>query len=58
MEKVFDRHTRAMNSLEEDLVKKQEKILEFINVLLSEKGRTKNEEKIIQSFVNEIHKIV
>ncbi len=47
-----------MNSLEEDLVKKQEKILEFINVLLSEKGRTKNEEKIIQSFVNEIHKIV
>lgn len=47
-----------MQNLKEDVERRHSKIEELQNLVLKEKYATKAEEKTIQGFVNEIHKIV
>ena len=47
-----------MQNLKEDVDRRQSKIEELHNLVMKEKNSTKLEEKTIQGFVNEIHKIV
>ncbi len=58
LEKVFEKQSKAMQNLKDDVDRRQDKIDELENFVLKEKGSTKSKEKTIQSFVNDIHKIV
>ena len=58
LEKVFEKQSKAMQNLKDDVDRRQGKIDELGNFLLQEKNQTKQKEKTIQCFVNDIHKIV
>ena len=58
LEKVFEKLSKDMQNLKDDVDRRQDKIDELQDSVLKEKGSTKAKEKTIQSFVNDIHKIV
>lgn len=47
-----------MKGLEEDVNRRDKKIKDLGKSLLNEKASTKEKERTVQSFVNDIHKIV
>lgn len=56
LEKVFEEQTKALNSLEIDVQKRDEKISEMKNKVAFEKTKTKQREQTINNFVNDVHK--
>ena len=55
---MFEKQSKAMQNLKDDVDRRQDKINDLVDNVQREKGQTKLKEKTIQSFVNDIHKIV
>jgi TolA-binding protein len=58
LEKVFEKQMKTMNHLEEELYKKQSKINQLTQELNAQKNVTKEKEKTILKFCNDVHKYV
>lgn len=56
LEEGFQHQSKAINTLEGDVQKKEEKINEMELKLTKEKFKTKSKEQIINNFVNDVHK--
>jgi cilia- and flagella-associated protein 57 len=55
---VFEKQSKAMKGLEEDVEKREKKIKELDKMKDIEKAKTKEKERTVQRFVNDVHKIV
>ena len=55
LEKVFKKQLNALKHLEDDVLKKKEKIDEYKRKVTKEKERTKNREVFISLFVNDVN---
>ena len=66
LEQVFEKQSKALLGLEEDVKRREMKIVELrgdqvtkkMGLIDQEKVRTKEKERTVQRFVNDIHKIV
>jgi hypothetical protein len=56
LEKVFERQSKALQNLEQDVDRRKEKIKEMEEKVKAERTRTKQKEQVINSFVNDVHK--
>lgn len=58
LEQVFEKQSKASDSLKEDADRRKDKIIQLEETLLREKAATKEKERLVQSFVKELHTIV
>jgi hypothetical protein len=55
LEKVFEKQSKALKNLKDDVKKRELKIKEMKEKVLAEKGKTKQREQTISKFVNKVH---
>ena len=55
---MFEKQSKALNGLEEDVLKRKKKIKELDKLKDIEKAKTKEKERTVKKFVNDVHTIV